>query len=148
MTRFKSYRYLIVILSLLVMAGCSPWLKVPENTKIHSMLDVSIDQLHKQTDQYMGMVFEENFKFFRIYHNREDADLSKKGQVIVGETHFTARPLNQYLHVVRIHITPQQESWMRKEKIERQDVIHARVRFVGIAPGGALAFELMEILGS
>ncbi|MDH5472321.1 MAG: hypothetical protein OEY87_07450 [Gammaproteobacteria bacterium] len=144
----RLYRYWWVMFVLLVIAGCSPWIKVPENTQVHSMLDVSIEQLHKQSDQYIGMVFEENFKFFRIYHNREDADLSKKGQVIEGETHFTARPLNQYLHVVRIHITPRQESWLVNEKIERQDVVHARVRFVGIAPGGALAFELLEILGT
>ena len=69
-----------------------------------------------------------------------------RGQVILGETHFTARPVQQYLHAIQIQITPRQEAWIRAQGIERQDAIRARVRFKGIAPGAALAFELLEIL--
>lgn len=65
---------------------------------------------------------------------------------IAGKTHFTARPVNQYADVVKIRITPRQDKKIRDMEVDRQDVLNVRIRFAGLAPGGALAFDLMEIL--
>ncbi len=141
--RFAHFSVLIFILA----AACaSPWIPLSPGEKVLTFLDVPIERLHAETDRYVGSVFEGRFKFYRIYHDKNTADLSKREQVIAGKTHFTARPLSQYIHVIQIQITPRQEKVIRKMGIGRQDVIRARVRFAGIAPGGALAFDLMEIL--
>jgi hypothetical protein len=113
---------------------------------VHDGLDIPLRKLYEDTENYVGTVFEDQFKFYRIYHDKEDADPAVRGQVILGETHFTARPVNQYLNVVQIQITPRQEAWIREQGIERQDAIRLRVRFKGIAPGSALAFELLEVI--
>jgi len=133
----------------LVMTGCaapSPWIKVGPDVPVHPSLDVPLNKLQEDTEQYIGTVFEDRFKFYRIYHNKEDADPALRGQVILGETHFTARPVNQPLYVIQVEITPDQEAWLRERGIERQDAIRLRVRFKGLAPGSALAFELLEVI--
>ena len=138
-----------VLIVALLMAGCErapPWTAVSPDEKIYTMLDIPLQQLHRRPEDYIGMVFEDQFKFYRIYHNKEDADPAMRGQVILGKTHFTARPINQYLQAIQIQITPAQEAWMRAQGIGRQDALRARVRFAGIAPGEALAFDLLEIL--
>jgi len=140
---------LIVIIALLGTAGCqssSPWIPISPQEKVYGMLDIPLRNLHAQPQDYVGTVFEDQFKFYRVYHDKEDADPALRGQVIVGETHFTARPVKQYLQVVQIQITPAQEVWIVEHGIQRQDAIRLRVRFNGIAPGGALAFQLLEIL--
>jgi len=137
-----------VFLLLLGITSCratSPWVPVAPDEKVYGPLDIPLQKLHEETEDYIGAVFEDQFKFYRIYHDIEDADPAVRGQVIAGETHFTARPVNQYLQFVQIQITPAQEAWIHKRGIQRQDVIRARIRFRGIAPGGALAFELLEI---
>jgi hypothetical protein len=139
----------VFLVLLLGIAGCeepSPWVQVSPDEKVYGMLDIPLRRLHEETEDYIGVVFEDQFKFYRIYHDKEDADPAVRGQVILGETHFTARPVHQYLHAIQIQITPRQEAWIRAQGIERQDAIRARVRFTGIAPGAALAFELLEIL--
>ena len=136
---------------LLAVAGCaapSPWVPVGRGEQVHAMLDIPLRALQEDTEQYVGTVFEDQFKFYRIYHDREDADPALRGQVIAGETHFTARPVKQYLQIVQIEITPAQEAWIVEQGIQRQDAIRARIRFKGIAPGGALSFQLLEILGA
>jgi hypothetical protein len=50
------------------------------------------------------------------------------------------------MYVIQIEITPAQEAWIREQGIRRQDAIRARIRFRGMAPGSALAFELLEVL--
>ena len=140
---------LLVVGALLALTGCaapSPWVPVGPGVKVHDGLDIPLRKLYEDTENYVGTVFEDQFKFYRIYHNKEDADPAVRGQVILGETHFTARPVNQYLNVVQIQITPRQEAWIRERGIERQDAIRLRVRFKGIAPGSALAFELLEVI--
>jgi len=72
-------------------------------------------------------------------------DPAKSRQTIIGETHFTARPVQQSVHVIRIRITPEQDAWILDKGIRRQDVVKARVRFAGLAPSRALAFDLLEI---
>lgn len=139
----------VILVALLVMAGCeepSPWIQVTPDEKVYDMLDIPLLKLHEETEDYIGTVFEDQFKFYRIYHDKEDADPAVRGQVILGETHFTARPVQQYLHAIQIQITPRQEAWIREHGIQRQDAIRLRVRFKGIAPGAALAFELLEVL--
>ena len=140
---------MVVVGALLAMAGCrdqSPWVPISPDENVHDSLDIPLSKLHQETDEYVGTVFEDQFKFYQIYHDKEDADPALRGQVIAGETHFTARPVRQHLQVVQIHITPAQEAWIRDHGIQRQDAIRLRVRFKGIAPGAALAFELLEIL--
>jgi len=133
----------------LAMTGCatpSPWVPVVPGQKVHSTLDVPLRKLQEEPENYVGTVFEDQFKFYRIYHDKQDADPALRGQVILGETHFTARPVNQPLNMIQVEITPSQEAWIREQGIERQDAIRLRVRFKGIAPGSALAFELLEVI--
>ena len=122
-----------------------PWIAIAPDARILTMRDVPLQLMHHHPEQYLGTIFEDRFKFFHIYRTKEDMipDLSR--QAIVGETHFTARPVQQPVHVIRIRITPEQDAWLRDRGIRRQDVLKARVRFAGIAPGGALAFDLLEI---
>jgi len=140
---------LLMLGAALLMGGCaasSPWVPVDPDVPVHPSLDVPLSKLQQDTEQYIGTVFEDRFKFYRIYHNKEDADPALRGQVILGETHFTARPVNQPLYVIQVEITPDQEAWLRERGIERQDAIRLRVRFKGLAPGSALAFELLEVI--
>ena len=139
----------LALLLALALQGCeepSPWQQIDPDTKVYGMLDLPLQKLHQDTQAYLGSVFEGQFKFYRIYHDAEDADPARRGQVIEGETHFTARPVVQYLQAIQIQITPAQEAWIRAQGIDRQDAVRARIRFKGIAPGSALAFELLEIL--
>ncbi len=143
----KSQFVLAFVLSVMFLTmACSPWVKVKPGEPIHTFLNVPVDHLHSETEKYMGSVFEDSFKFYRIYHDKATADPSKREQVIRGKTHFTARIVKQYIQVIRVQITPRQEEWIRKMEIQRQDVIKARVRFAGYAPDGSLAFDLLEIL--
>ncbi|MGD2138277.1 MAG: hypothetical protein PVF08_08475 [Gammaproteobacteria bacterium] len=123
----------------------SPWLPLPEGEPVLTMRDVPLDLMYGNPEKYLGTVFEDRFKFFHIYRDKEDMDPARSRQTIVGETHFTARPVQQSVHVVRIRITPEQDAWILDQGIRRQDVVKARVRFAGLAPSGALAFDLLEI---
>jgi len=127
-------------------AATSPWVSVEPGEQVHRMSDVPLQALQQETEIYVGTVFEGQFKFYRIYHDKEDADPARRGQVILGETHFTARPVNQPLDMVQVEITPAQEAWIRQRGIARQDAVRLRLRFKGIAPGSALAFELLEVI--
>jgi hypothetical protein len=122
-----------------------PWIPVPEDEPILTMQDVPLDLMYQDPEKYVGTVFEDRFKFFHIYRDKEDMDPAKSRQTIIGETHFTARPVQQSVYVIRIRITPEQDAWILDEGIRRQDVLKARVRFAGLAPSGALAFDLLEI---
>jgi hypothetical protein len=128
--------------------GNDPWIPVAADEQVLTMRDVPLDLMRRDPGKYQGMVFEDRFKFYHIYRDVEDADPARREQTILGETHFTARPIQQYFNVVRIRITPEQQQWIENKGIRRQDVVDARVRFAGIAPRGALAFELLEIQGS
>jgi len=139
--------------ALLAISGCashpgptSPWVKVDAGAEIHDSLDVPFAELQEEPEKYVGTVFEDRFKFYRIYHDKQDADPALRGQVILGETHFTARPVAQPLNIIQVVITPAQEAWIRDHGIERQDAIRLRVRFKGLAPGSALAFDLLEVV--
>ena len=126
----------------------SPWIPLAEGERILTMRDVPLDLMHREPEKYQGMIFEDRFKFYHIYRDKEDMDPAKSRQMIIGETHFTARPVQQSVHVIRIRITPAQDEWIQNKGTRRQDVVKARVRFVGIAPGGSLAFDLLEIEAS
>lgn len=135
-----------LLLLLVLLGGCAPlWVDPPPGTRVHGSLDVPLERLRTHPDEYIGTVFEDRFKYYHIYHDRGTADLAAREQVILGKTHFTARPIDQYMHVVQIQITPRQERWLRAQKIRRQDVLKARVRFAGVAPGDALAFDLLRV---
>lgn len=123
----------------------SPWIPIAEGERILTMRDVPLDLIYREPEKYQGMVFEDRFKFYHIYRDKEDMDPARSRQTIIGETHFTARPVQQSVHVIRIRITPAQDEWILNRGTRRQDVLKARVRFAEIAPGGALAFELLEI---
>jgi hypothetical protein len=125
-----------------------PWIPVAGDERIMTMHDVPLRLLRRDPDKYLGMVFEDRFKFYHIYRSREDTDPAVRQQVIIGKTYFTARPVLQSTEMFKIQITPAQDAWMTKQDIRRQDVVKARVRFAGIAPGEALAFDLLEIEGS
>ena len=126
----------------------SPWIQAAADKQVLTMRDVPLDFMRRDPAKYQGMVFEDRFKFYHVYRDVEDADPARREQTILGETHFTARPIQQYFNVVRIRITPEQQRWIENKGIRRQDVLDAKVRFAGIAPRGALAFELLEIKGS
>jgi hypothetical protein len=123
----------------------SPWIPVAADERILTMRDVPLELMYREPEKYQGMVFEDRFKFFHIYRDKEDMDPAKSRQTIIGETHFTARPVQQSVHVIRIRITPAQEEWIQNKGTRRQDVVKARVRFAGLAPSGALAFDLLAI---
>lgn len=123
----------------------SPWIPVAADESILTMRDVPLDLMHREPEKYLGTVFEDRFKFYHIYRDKEEMDPARSRQTIIGETHFTARPVQQSVHVIRIRITPEQDEWIQNKGTRRQDVVKARVRFAGIAPGGALAFDLLEI---
>jgi hypothetical protein len=111
---------------------------------VFAFLDIPIATLYADVNKYHGAVFEDRFKFYHIYHDRETA---KPGQqTIIGKTHFTARAIGQPSYVIRIRITPEQEEQLLAMGIRRQDVLKARVRYVGLSPAKSLAFELLEIL--
>jgi hypothetical protein len=144
--RKNRFAFFVLLLSTVMAAACSPWIKSEPGVPVYTFLDIPMDEIYAEPEKHMGMVFEDQFKFYRIYHDKETADPSKREQTIRGKTHFTARPIPQYLYVIRIRITPQQEKWINKKGIRRQDAIKARVRFAGIAPNGNAAFDLLEIL--
>jgi len=125
-----------------------PWIPVAKGERIFTMEDVPLDLLHRDPEKYKGMIFEDRFKFYHIYRNKEDMDPALSRQTIVGKTHFTASPLMQSINMIMIQITPAQDEWLRNKGIRRQDVVKARIRFAGLAPGDALAFDLLEIEGS
>jgi hypothetical protein len=138
-----------LMLILVVSVSCASqrlWVQPGPNEKINSFLDIPLLSLQREPEKYTGKIFEGQVKFYRIYRNKKDAIPSLSTQVIAGKTHFTARPISQYTNVVQIQITPRQDKKMREMKVHRQDVLHVRVRFVGLSEGGALAFKLMEIL--
>ncbi len=136
----------LCLASAVLITACSPWIKVKPDTQVYTFLDIPIEKLHSETEQYRGTVFEDRFKFFRIYRSREMADLAKREQVIKGKTHFTARPMNQYLHVIRIQLTARQLKAMEEMELKRQEIIKARIRFAGYGPDSSLAFDLLEIM--
>jgi len=143
----------LLFAALLGLSGCtgprpasSPWVQVGPKVEVHDSLDIPLSKFQEEPEKYVGAVFEDRFKFYRIYHARLDADPALRGQVILGETHFTARPVAQPLSMIQVVITPAQETWIREHGIERQDAIRLRVRFKGLAPGSALAFELLEVI--
>jgi len=141
---------------LLVTACAAPHHEVKPEGPVYSFLDVPLSEVRSHIDQYRGALFEGRVKYYHTYHSREDVDLSlntrpevspnDRVQVILGKTHFTARPIQQYGHMVQIQITPEQDRDLQKRGVERQDVLKCRLRVDGIAPGGALAFDLVEIL--
>jgi len=143
-------RALLLLLAALLPASVrcesSLWLPVEPGEKVYSMSDIPLRSLQQDSEHYVGTVFEDQFKFYRIYHDPEDADPARRGQVILGETHFTARPVIQPLDIIQVEITPAQEAWIRDHGIARQDAIGLRVRFKGIAPGSALAFQLLQVI--
>jgi len=143
----------LVSVALLALSGCasptpepSLWIAIDPGQEVHQSLDIPLRKLQEEPEKYAGTVFEDRFKFYRIYHDKQDADPALRGQVILGETHFTARPVAQPLNMIEVEITPEQEAWLRERGIERQDAIRLRVRFRGVAPGSALAFELLEVI--
>jgi len=140
----------LVVLFLLTAAcavqGSGPWVKAESDTRTYTLLDIPLSELQQHPSKHIGMVFVDRFKFYRIYRNKEDRIPSLSKQTVLGETHFTARPIKQYIHVVQIQITPEQDAWIRAKGIHRQDVHKMRVRFVGLGHGDVMAFELMEIM--
>ncbi len=93
----------------------SPWIPVAADEQVLTMRDVPLDLMHREPEKYLGTVFEDRFKFYHIYRDKEDVDPAKSRQTIIGETHFTARPVQQSVHVIRIRITPAQDEWMLEQ---------------------------------
>jgi hypothetical protein len=136
-----------LFVALLVAAACAgpQRMKKPE-APAYTFLDIPIAELRANVEQYRGTIFEDRLKYYHTYHGREDADPSRRMQVVMGKTHFTARPVGQYTNMIQVQITPEQDKMLQEKGVHRQDVLKCRVRFAGIAPGGATAFDLIEIL--
>lgn len=144
--------------ALLLVAACAaPHQEVkPEAGPVYTFLDLPLSVVRSHIDQYRGALFEGRVKYYHTYHNDEDvkryypdnptAGPNERMQVILGKTHFTARPIQQYGHMVQIQITRAQEEDLQRRGVERQDTLKCRLRVDGIAPGGGLAFDLVEIL--
>ena len=131
-----------LLLSLLVTVACAG----PQKTKeaegpVYTFLDIPMAELRTHVDQYRGTIFEDRVKYYQTYHSREDADPTRRMQVIEGKTHFTARPVNQYTNIIKVQITPEQDKEIVAHGIYRQDVLRVRLRFAGRSPGGARAIE-------
>jgi hypothetical protein len=134
-------------LSLLVAVACAAPQKAKEPAgPVYTFLDIPMAELRTHVDQYRGTIFEDRVKYYHTYHSREDADPTRRMQVIEGKTHFTARPVGQYTNIIQVQITPEQDKEIVAHRIYRQDVLRVRLRLAGIAPGGALAFDLIKVL--
>ncbi len=141
---------------LLITACAAPHHPLKPEGPVYSFLDIPLSEVRNHIDRYRGALFEGRVKYYHTYHNEEDvkryypnnatAGPNERMQVILGKTHFTARPIQQYVHMVQIQITHEQEEELQRRDIERQDTLKCRLRVDGIAPGGALAFDLVEIL--
>ncbi len=106
---------------------------------------VPLSQLQNDAQAWQSRVFEGRFKFYHIYHGPDRSKEGPREQRTRVPTHFTARPMSQPGHVLRIRLTPEQEAQFNTRGVLRQDVIEARVRFAGIDPDGGLAFDLVEV---
>ncbi len=137
-----------VIIAVALSACNKPlWITHSPETKVYTMRDVPIVELRRESEKYIGAAFQGRFKFYRIYQGIESvAEVKDRSQIVLGKTHFTARPIDQYGHVIRIRITPQQHEWFKSNGIERQDIINAKVRFAGVSVKQTIAFELLEVL--
>jgi len=146
-------------LALFLVAACAlPHHAAKSTAPVHSFLDVPLSEVRSHIDQYHGALFEGRVKYYHTYHSRADVeryypnnsrpdtDPAKRMQVVLGKTHFTARPIQQYANVIQIQITHAQDQDLIRRHVERQDVLNCRLRVDRIAPGGALAFDLVEIL--
>jgi hypothetical protein len=134
-------------LSLLVAVACAGPQKPKEaEGPVYTFLDIPVAKLRANVDQYRGTIFEDRVKYYHTYHSREDADPTRRMQVIEGKTHFTARPIAQHTNIFQVQITPEQDKELVAHGIYRQDVLRVRLRLAGIAPGGALAFDLLDVL--
>lgn len=136
-----------LLLPLLVAVACAgpQRAKEPEGP-VYTLSEIPLSELRADVEKYRGALFEDRFKYYWTYRSKEDVDFSRSKQTILGKTHFTARPIDQYTHAVQIQITPDQDRKLVEMGVRRQDVLKCRVRFAGIAPGGATAFDLVEIL--
>jgi len=137
--------FIMIGFTLAATPGCSP-IKEKPDTVSYSFKDIPISRLRKNAADYVGKVFSGRLKFYRIYQGVASGKKVKRGtQITLGMTHFTARLMDQYAHVIRIRISPEQKSWLQQQGIARQDIIDAKVRFAEISVGNTLAFDLVAI---
>ncbi len=134
-------KFLILVLFLVISACAGFGNRQPPV----SFDQVPLNQLQGDPESWQGRLFEGRFKFYHIYHGPDRERETPREQRTLVATHFTARPMSQSGHVIRIRLTPAQEAHFKQHGIRRQDVIGARVRFAGVDPDGGLAFELVEV---
>lgn len=147
MKRIRVTLFLLGLAVVMMMACQSPRIEPKYDGPVLTFLDVPVEDFNEQTEKYLGVVFEDRFNFDPISPAHGTTNPVKQGQVFETRSHVAAKPIAQDTRVIQIWIAPAQEEWVRKRlEAEGNYVIKARVRFVGIAPGGQPAFDLMAIL--
>jgi hypothetical protein len=110
-----------------------------------SFLDFPVFRLYTETDKHVGKVFEDRFRFYRIYYQKPSSDLPKTEPALQEKIEFMARPTLHPMYAVRIQVTPQHEQQLSRMDNKKRKAVCALVRFVGKSPDGTLEFDLLEI---
>ncbi len=102
--------------------------------------DVSVQQLRREPERYVGTVFEERFVFSRIWWSR---DRQRPHQPVLDlPTHFTARIVASPAYVARIEFPPAADAVF--EPMRDGTTVRLRVRFLRLHPASrspVFAFE-------
>jgi len=134
-----------IVIILLAATPCaatdaSPTPSPQPSTVAHTFKDVSIQQLRRDPERYVGTVFEERFVFSRIWWSR---DRQRPGQPALDlPTHFTARIVASSSYVARIEFPPEADAVF--EHTRDGTTMRLRVRFLRLHPANrspVFAFE-------
>jgi hypothetical protein len=130
----------ILVLSLMLI-GCQESGPGPKHEgPVHGFLDVPVEQLHEQTEKYLGAVFEGRFMLAE-----PGAEPVAPGQPKESGLVLLARPEAQSARVLRLRVPSRLERQARDRMVGKAPV-KARMRFTGIGSGGQPVFELMAVL--
>lgn len=130
----------ILVLSLVLLAACQesgPGAK--HEGPVHGFLDVPVEQLHQQTEKYLGAVFEGRFLLAE-----PGAEPVAPGQPEESGLVLLARPEAQSARVLRLRVPSRLERQAR-DRMAGKVPVKARMRFTGIGSGGQPTFELMAL---
>ena len=131
----------ILVLSLVLLTACQesgPGAK--HECPVHGFLDVPVEQLHEQTEKYLGAVFEGRFMLAEL-----GAEPVAPGQPKESGLVLLARPEAQSARVLRLRVPSRLERQVR-DRMAGKAPVKARMRFTGIGSGGQPVFELMAVL--
>lgn len=132
----------ILVLSLVLLTACQesgPGAK--HEGPVHDFFDVPVEQLHEQTEKYLGAVFEGRFMLAE-----PGAEPVAPGQPKESGLVLLARPEAQSARVLRLRVPSRLERQVRDRMAAAGKApVKARMRFTGVGPGGQPTFELMAV---